>query len=1039
MTDSLLIGRDHPASALRAAADRTAASHGGLVLVVGEAGIGKTALVTEAAAGRRDDLLVAFATSWESEAVPDNWLWLQVLRSLRGRLGDDVWRSLRPAPAVDVFLGEGEGARPVEFELHDAVTQLLINASRVRPLLIVLDDLHFSDTASIELLKFACQHTFFERILFVGTYRDSEIDPGHRLRGRMLQLVSKAAMVGLDGLADDGVAALVEATVGSAPDPGTVAEITRRTGGNPFFVEQTALLWASGQPVDATSAGMRDALRRRLDQLPEPILKMLVLASVGGREFHAGIMSQASGIDLQQIECALDTACQTRLVRRERDRYVFVHDLVRETLYNTMETDEAAHHHGCVVRALVADESLQKHMLITEIAHHAWLAGDDLDPETAVDLISRAGARSSSCMSFGGAEKYFRRAVERCTPAMVRQRVVLRLQLGEALQWLKREPEARALYALALQEAEDHGDPMLLTRAAMDVPQNERIDDLMRLKAIAYEGLAGEPADPALEHEALTRQLLYRFMIAARERGDDDEIAFGLWATHAATWGPGTAARRQEIVEELAEITRRTGDEEMRLLASSLRWVVLLEQGDPAFLAQLAEFRSLAEAGESERWHGGSHVDQAVIDIVQGRFAEAEAHIDGAAGLVSDDRAYQDLLAHLRWELQLARGGVPDDVHGVRHGTFGHWHGDLLAAIAALRSGDTARARAVHERLLAAEDLFGSWESLMLRFEAELAVADDDPDLARDVHDRLAPYAGEWLVAMWGTSISGPVSHWLGTLAAFLGEPDRAAAHFAAAAKQSDLLGARPWADLAREHAARLADRTGPARGRTALVADPALDSTGPVGGRGLSYPPGTVASGGDRERELRSPLAPAAGNVFRRDGATWTLAYAGAVLHLPHAKGLADLRELLSRPGEEIAAADLLDPSEAVAADARLGGDALLDPESRTRFREHLETLDEQIDTAAAIGDDARAAALDAERQALIEHLKAATGLGGRSRRLGDNHERARKSVTNRIRNTLKKIEDGHPALGGHLRAAVTTGSSCAYRPGPDAPKWSL
>ncbi|WP_158630458.1 ATP-binding protein [Glycomyces terrestris] len=995
MTDSPLIGRDHPAAALRAAVDRTAASHGGLVLVVGEAGIGKTALVTEAAAARRDDLLVAFATSWESEAVPDNWLWVQVLRSLRGRLGEEQWRSLRPAPAIDVFLGEGDGSRPLEFELHDAVTQLLINASRIRPLLIVLDDLHFSDTASIELLKFACQHTFFERVLFVGTYRDSEVDPGHRLRGRMLQLVSKAAVVGLEGLTEDGVAALVEATAGAAPDPDTVAEITRRTGGNPFFVEQSALLWASGQPVDATSAGMRDALRRRLDQLPTPIRRMLTLASVGGREFHAGIMAQAAGIDRYQIEAALDLACQTRLVRRERDRYVFVHDLVRETLYHSMDPAEAAHHHGCVVRALEADESLKKHMLDTEIAHHAWVAGDDLDPETAVELIARAGAKSSACMSVAGAEKYFRRAVERCTPDMVRRRVLLRLQLAESVRWLKRPDEARALFAAALQEAEDHGDPMLLTRAAMDVPQDEDLPELMRLKALAYEGLAGEPPEPGLDHEALTRRLLYRFMIAARASGDDEEISFGLWATHAANWGPGTAAQRQEIVEELAEITRRTGDEEMRLLASSLRWVVLLEQGDPSYTAQLAEFRALAALAESDRWQGGSLVDQAVIDIVQGRFDRAQSLIDEAADMIDDDRAYLDLLGHLRWELQLARGEVPEANPDVWRSTFGDHHGDLLAGIAAVRRGDVERARGIREQLDGAHDLFGSWESLRLRFEAEFAVADGDPDLARDLYDRLAPHEGEWLVAMWGTSISGPISHWLGTLAAFLGDAERAAAHFEAAVKQAERLDAAPWSALAR---AGLADLAAPAR-------------TGAAG----------------------------PGDVFRRDGATWTLAYAGTVLHLPHAKGLADLHELLSRPGEEVAAADLLEPSEAVAADARLGGDDVLDAESRARFREHLETLDEQIDAAAAVGDDARAAALDAERQALIEHLKAATGLGGRARRLGDNHERARKSVTNRIRNTLKKIEDGHPALGAHLREAVATGSSCSYRPGPDAPEWTL
>jgi hypothetical protein len=994
VTDSLLIGRDHPASALRAAVDRTAASHGGLVLVVGEAGIGKTALVTEAATRRRDDLLVAFATSWDSEAVPDNWLWLQVLRSLRGRLGEETWQSLHPAPAIDVFLGEGDATRTVEFELHDAVTQLLINASRVRPLLIVLDDLHFCDTASIELLKFACQHTFFERILFVGTYRDSEIDPGHRLRGRMLQLVSKAAMVGLDGLTEDGVAALVAATAGSAPDPDTVAEITRRTGGNPFFVEQSALLWASGQPVDATSAGMRDALRRRIDQLPEPILRMLTLASVGGREFHAGVMAEAAGIDLFRIEAALDLACQTRLVRRERDRYVFVHDLVRETLYNSMDPAEAAHHHGCVVRALVADQSLKKHMLVTEIAHHAWVAGDDLDPQIAVDLLARAGAKANSCMSVSSSEKYFRRAVERCTPAMARKRVQLRIQLADAVWWLRREDEARGTYALALQEAEDLGDPMLLTRAAMGAPQTERVPELVRLKTLAYEGLAGEPPEPGLDHEALTRQLLYRFMIAARESGDDEDISFGLWASHAANWGPGTAAKRQEIVEELAEITRRTGDEEMRLLSSSLRWVVLLEQGDPAFLAQLAEFRTLADAAESDHWRGGSSVDQAIIDIVQGRFDAAEVRIGEAAALMDGERSHLDLVDHLRWELQLARGEAPD-ASTAHRAHYGDQYADLLAGISALRRGETGRAHFVRERLAAADGMYGSWESLMLRFEAELAVADGDADLARDVYDRLAPFEGEWLVSMWGISIAGPISHWLGTLAAVLDEPERAAAHFRAAIDQADLLDAAPWSDIA----------------RAALAC--------------LESPP--------------APAAPAAGDVFRRDGATWTLAYAGTVLHLPHAKGLADLHELLSHPGEEVAAAVLLDPSEAVAADARLGGDDVLDAESRARFREHLEALDEQIDTAAAVGDDARAAALDAERQTLIEHLKAATGLGGRARRLGDNHERARKSVTNRIRNTLKKIEDGHPALGGHLREAVTTGSSCAYRPGPGAPEWTL
>lgn len=1002
VTDSLLIGRSHPSAALRAAVERTAASHGGLTLVTGEAGIGKSALVTDVLASYRDDLTIAFATSWESEAVPEHWLWTQVLRSLRAQLGEDTWQDLRPAPAVNALLGEGDGSEPAPFEQYDAVTQLLISASQRGPLLVVLDDLHFADPGSLELLKFASQHTWFERILFVGTYRDSEIDPGHRLRARMLPLVAKAAMISLDGLDEDGVAALMRTTVGSAPDADTVAEIARRTGGNPFFVEQTAQLWASGQPVDATTAGMRDALQRRIDQLPEPLVRILTLASVGGREFHAAVMAQASGLDQHKIEAALYAACQTRLVRREKDRYVFVHDLVRETLYNTMAGDEAAHHHGCVVRALVADESLQKLMLVTEIAHHAWIAGDDLDPETAVEFLARAAAESQSCLSVSGAEKYYRRALERCTPGMDRRKVLLRLHLAGVVKWQQREEEAWAIYDRAVLDAQDSGDPMLLARAAIEVPQTERVEALMRLKAAAYEALAGERPDQGLGHDELTRQLVYRYLIAARATGNDEDVAFGLWATHAVNWGPGTAAGRQVVVEEIDEVTRRTGDYEMRLFAASLRWVAMLEQGDPAYRAQVELFCSLADNSDSERWRSGAFIDRAVIDIVQGRWDSAADRLDKAYETAGEDPMNDHMMRHLRWELEFARGEAPEPIPDSWRSFFGVWHTDLLGGLSALRRGDLDEAHRAHARLDGETDLHDAWISLRLRFEVELAAAEGDAEMIARLRERLEPHSGEWLIALWGTSIHGPVSHWLGVLAAAAGDTAAAAKHFNEAAEQSERLEAPPWVERARRAAADLAVPEQPqASGRNAIHV----------------------------------------GEVFRRDGSTWTLRYEGRTVHLPHTKGLADLHRLLERPHSEVAAVALLDPEagEAVTADARLGGDDLLDAEARARYRDHLEALDEQIDTAAALGDDARAAVLDAERQALIDQLKVATGLGGRSRRLGDNAERARKSVTNRIRNTLKKIEAVHPELAGHLQHTVATGSTCVYRPEPESPQWKL
>ncbi|WP_100448414.1 ATP-binding protein [Glycomyces xiaoerkulensis] len=995
MTDSLLIGRDHPAAVLRAAVERTTVSHGGLALVTGEAGIGKTTLVTDVAAAYRRDSLTLFASSWESEAVPEYWLWTQILRSLRGRLGDDGWDALPVAPPVAALLGGAEGSLPSEFELFDAVTQVLIAASHRRPLLIVLDDLHFADCGSVELLKFAAQHTWFERILFVGTYRDTDIDVGHPLRAKMLPLVAKATMIALDGLDETGVAELVRTTVGDAPDRDVLAEITRRTGGNPFFVEQTAQLWATGQPVDAGTTGMRDALQRRLDQLDERLTRTLVLASVGGREFHQAVMAQAAGMDVHRIEAALDDACRTGLIRRERDHYMFVHDLVRESLYRSIPESEAARHHACIVRALTEDESLQKHMHAAEMSRHAWLADDSLEAAAAVEFMARAGDEANTCVAGSTAEIHYRRAVERCTPDMVRRRVLLRLELGGVLKWRRRDTEARAVYDRARLEAADSGDVLLLIRAIMASPQDERPTDLVRLKTEAFETLVGEPPDPELGHEDLTRQLLHNYMLAARERGSDDDIAFGLWATHAILWGPGTAARRQALVEELEEVAQRTGRDEDRLFAASLRWVALLEQGDPAFRNQLEVFAGLARNSEAEHWHGAVHIDRSIIDLLQGRYEDAAARID-AARRPGDDPMYEDMMRLLEWLLRFARGEAPEPVAHPWPQGFGPWVADVLNGLSALRRGDIAQARRVHDRFAADADPYDAWISLRLRFEAELAAAERDTEMIARLRRRLEPNEGEWLVAMWGCAVSGPVSHWLGVLAAALGERERAAKHFAAAAEQADRLDARPWAELSRKAAADLA---------------------------------GTVPT----------PVSDDVESLFHRDGSTWTLRFDGVTVHLPHTKGLADLRSLLERPGTETPAVELLDPEAGpeLENDARLGGDDLLDAEARTRYRDHLETLDEQIDTAGALGDDARAAALDTERQALIDQLKTATGLGGRSRRLGDNAERARKSVTNRIRNTLKKIESVHPSLAEHLRASVSTGSSCAYRPEGEAPRW--
>lgn len=234
---------------LRAAADRVAESHGGLVLITGEAGIGKTALVTGAAdAARRSGCLVLSGSCWSSAGAPGLWPWTQVVRGLRRALPAPEWYEAASASGGSLapLLGEGAaaGKSPAVreetdvFRLHDAVTTALVSAAQGRPVVVVLEDLHWADPASVRLLEFAAQQSWFERLLLVGTYRDTEADTaGHPLRPLLTPLTAKATTLALTGLDRAATGALMARTAGLRPDPELASEVHHRTGGNPFFVE----------------------------------------------------------------------------------------------------------------------------------------------------------------------------------------------------------------------------------------------------------------------------------------------------------------------------------------------------------------------------------------------------------------------------------------------------------------------------------------------------------------------------------------------------------------------------------------------------------------------------------------------------------------------------------------------------------------------------------------------------------------------------------------------------------------------------------
>ncbi|MEV2240783.1 AAA family ATPase [Micromonospora sp. NPDC049891] len=1195
-----MIGRDHPAGLLRAEVDRATASHGGLVLVAGEPGIGKTTLVTAAAdEARRHGALVLGGACWDSASAPGYWPWTQVLRRLR-RSPED-WAVARESaePALALLLGEasslvpaavhGEGsvltpglgesdaAEQEAFALYDAVTTALVAVSQRRPVMVILDDLHWADAASMRLLRFAAQHTWFERLLLVGTYRDAEVEAAdHPLRPLLMSLVAKATTISLTGLARDEVGALMARTAGREPDANCVDDVHRRTGGNPFFVEQTARLWHADGALATIPPGVREVVRRRLDHLPAMVTDSLTLAAVLGREFHGEVLAASVGLPPTRVGELLDVAVTARLLLSLGDgRYAFVHDLVRETLYDALTDDDRSARHAAVVRAVDEHETLDQLLIPADVARHAWLAGAHLDASRVTELLIEA-ARDARCrLALEESTVHLRRALEVVRDDL--QQVKIMTALTDQLFHCGDREEARQLLSDATALALTVDDHATLARFALNVRRHWQLEpvpgiDGEALLREAYRRLIGEP-DDSVGPAVLEADLMTATETLARSTRDDEALTFSLWARHDSTWGLGTAPERAALTGEIRDVARRNGDRETELWSTSLRWVALLELGDPHYLDELTAFVRGGRQTGKPRHRMAAAIDGGIIGAFRGDFAGADASYRELGELDEWEHSDHAFLGHhLRWALLLLRGQL-DDADALLDGltTADHPHLDLLRAITAAEHGDHRTATDLVAELEARGTRFaGSISPMWLRARAQATVA--DPSRCAEARQALLPYRGQWLVSLYGCDLSGPVDHWLAVIDAAEQRWDDAVAGYSAARAAADRMGARPWSLIAR---AALADaltaRGGPgdatsaaalcadvereareldmpqvlarlAAGGSALsvteapersvgaspagstLAGGATTGTGPAGPAAAggvaaasaaagSWAAGSAAAGAEAGAATSTAAAgsaagsaaadwgaagsaaagaeadaaagsaagsavagsgavgsaaaglageaagavtagrvsgasAAAGNggavgpayEFRRDGAVWRLTFDGSTVHLPDAKGLHDLRLLLGRPGVDVPVVELLDPAagpELVAA-RRMGGDQVLDDEAKNRYRRHLERLDDEIDLAAGRGDEARVSALDTERQALIDQLRAAAGLAGRTRRLGDEAERARKTVTARIRDTLRRLDQRHPPLAAHLRGTVSTGAACRYLPPTPLP-WHL
>jgi DNA-binding SARP family transcriptional activator len=422
-----LLGREPERELITAAIDGLSRGRGSLLFFGGEPGIGKTTLLDEVA---RQGAAVA-AVHWgrcpETDGAPAFWPWTRMLGSVVAALDDDQLATSAEGlaalahlvPELTRRLGvqpptHGDDLHAARFELFDETSTFLQRVAQ-DGLVLLLDDLHWADEPSLELLRFLAPHLDDTPLLLAATYRDAPAERTPALDTTLAAVVRQAtaADLHLTGLGPHHVAEVVATTLGRDPDDELVATLHERTDGNPFFVTQLArLLDEAGTetPASAIPTGVRHVIVRRLQLLPTETQGLLELAAVVGRSFDAAVVARAADAPLATVLDALDEGFAHGLVRPEGGsvrRFRFVHALIRETLHDGLSPATTARSHAAVAGALEAGGGQNAQ----EIAEHYWLAAD-LAPEGRTIRWSLAAADEAlEVLAYEQAEHHLRRAL----------------------------------------------------------------------------------------------------------------------------------------------------------------------------------------------------------------------------------------------------------------------------------------------------------------------------------------------------------------------------------------------------------------------------------------------------------------------------------------------------------------------------------------------------------------------------------------------------------------------------------------------------
>ena len=412
-----LFGREGEQARLRQMLDHAVGGRGGFALIGGEAGIGKTALATSLAyEARSRGIPVWVGHCYEFVETPPYGPWVES-GIFDQRAGD------APSPPM-LRSGEGAGAAGSQAALFEQRQQYLVALARRHPVVLVLEDLHWSDPASLELLRFVSRNLGGLRVLLVVTYRDDEVTRQYPFYGLLPTLVreSGALRIELHRLGEMAVREMVAASYGlpEADERRLVSYVTDLTAGNAFFtvellrtLEEELVLHRESEGWSLEDPGgvrvptlLRQVIEGRLERLGGETKRQLAIAAVIGQEVPFGLWRTVGDTGDDQLAEAIGRALDARLIEEVPggEKLRFVHALVRETLYRELLPPFRRMWHGRVGDALAQTAGPDPE----EVAHHFRQAGDP----RAKEWLIRAGLRAEAAYAWMTAVERFVAALD---------------------------------------------------------------------------------------------------------------------------------------------------------------------------------------------------------------------------------------------------------------------------------------------------------------------------------------------------------------------------------------------------------------------------------------------------------------------------------------------------------------------------------------------------------------------------------------------------------------------------------------------------